>query len=94
MSNVGKLIRLTREVRNRSLCDLATTIGRSEGHLQHIENGMLSGTPETLSKLATHLDINPTVMRDAYLQDAIDQAAALWNRKRSVKPIVRLNDRK
>ena len=80
MSNVGKLIGLTRQVKGKSVCELARLTGRSEGHLQNIENGMLNGTPETLLALAEHLEISPTVVRDAYLQDAVESASRLWNR--------------
>src|SRR5436190_1532963 len=78
MSNVGRLIHLTRQVCGTSIHDLAARIGRSEGHLQNIENGMLSGTPSTLLAVAACLDIAPSVMRDAYLQDAVEAAQAVW----------------
>lgn len=80
MSNVGRLIHLTRQVKGTTISELARTIGRSEGHLQHVENGMLTGTPATLLRLADELDINPIVLRDAYLQDAMDTALAVWDR--------------
>lgn len=82
MSNVGKLIGLTRQVKGRSLGELATLTGRSEAHLQHIENGMLMGTPATLLALAERLNIDAEVLRDAYLQDAVEAASRLWNQRK------------
>lgn len=94
MSNVGRLIALTRQVKGRSISELAAAIGRSEGHIERIENGMLAGTPETILALADRLGIGADVVRDAYLQDAVESAMTVWNRRKSVKPIVGLNDRK
>jgi transcriptional regulator with XRE-family HTH domain len=79
MSTVGRLIHLTREVKGMAISELASAIGRSEGHLQHVENGMLVGTPETLLAVADKLNIDPIVLRDAYLQDAMDTALVVWN---------------
>lgn len=89
MSNVGKLIRLTRQVKGQTTGGLASIIGRSESHLNDIENGMLHGTPETLLAVADRLDISPLVMRDAYVQDATERALIQWDGKIIVKPSVK-----
>lgn len=94
MSNVGRLIHLTRTVKGSSIEELAAKTGRSPGHVQNIETGMLSGTPATLLKLAECLDISPTMMRDAYVQDAVHTAMVVWNSATKCQRIVTTLERK
>jgi transcriptional regulator with XRE-family HTH domain len=93
MSNVGRLIHLTRTLTGATVSEIASVIGRSEGHLQHIENGMLTGTPETLLAIADQLDISPSRLRDAYVQDALEAAAMLWESRTKCQYNVKRYDR-
>lgn len=93
MSNAGRLLHITRQVKGMTISGLAVATGRSEGHLQSIERGMLAGTPATLLTLAVELNIDPIVLRDAYLQDAVDTALAVWNNPTKCQKNVRTNER-
>mgnify|MGYP003640800365 FL=1 len=55
---VGHQIRELRRARGQTLTELATSIGRSVGHLSELERGITPITIETLSQIAEALDVS------------------------------------
>ena|GEM_PF-4226668 len=68
----GELIRRTREGRGMTRTQLSRASGVDRGMLSHIEDGDLSGSIETLLRLAKALDMDLNPLKDEdSLEDAV-----------------------
>lgn len=66
----GELIRTTREARGWKRSQLAHAAGVDRGMLSRIEDGLLSGSVETLLKLARAMDMDLNPLKDGSGTDA------------------------
>jgi len=76
-AKIGARLRELRLERNMSLADLADTALVSKGHLSSIEHGLAAITIQTISRLATGLNVPAMYLLVSPTDSDVDQVAEL-----------------